>query len=664
MKCFDVLRKALELEREEEKKKSIQEIRSMSGEKRERLGRAVLNLKGHFEGRSLGGFYIVKFGRSKIIKTEIDVGDVVLISKGSPLKSNLTGTVMKKTSRSISVAFSEMPPSWVKSKQLRMDLYFNDITFMRMERVLERLENDESLSWILDLIQGKVISKVKEKKLNFIDKDLNDFQKDAVKKAVGAERVFLIHGPPGTGKTRTLAEVVHQLVLMGQRVAVSADSNIAVDNITELLIERKLPVVRIGHPARIKKELVERSLPFLVENSPDYKKIRKLYEEAESYIKERDQFIRPEPRFRRGLTDEEILRLAKSGKSSRGISFKIINSMARWITLNERVNEFLEKARAEEERLIKKVLGEARVVTGTNSSFGIDYMEDEVFDVLVHDEATQSTITSTLIPLIHSRKVVMAGDHKQLPPTILSLEAAPILSKTLFEILIKHFPEISAILRIQYRMNESIMRFPSEKFYDGKLIADPSVRNRTLSSLGFKRISTGNSLVDEVIDPDVPIVIVDTSMHPAKGEKQRKSSTSFYNPLEASTVSSILKGVLQMGVPPKNLGVITPYDDQVSLIKEMINLEEVEVSSVDGFQGREKEIIIISMVRSNSRGEIGFLEDKRRLNVAITRAKSKLILVGDFKTLSIDPIYSGLREYVKSAGRIVILRSYGKVSVL
>ncbi|MCD6450020.1 MAG: IGHMBP2 family helicase [Thermotogaceae bacterium] len=656
MNYFEKLLQAIELEREEEKKAAINEIKALPGSKREKLGRAILNLKGSYKGRELGGLYLVKFGRKTPFEnTEIDVGDVVLASKGNPLKSDLTGTVTSRTSRSITVAFSDPPPKWVLSKGIRIDLYYNDITFKRMEEAVNVIKDSESFKWLREILLGKRRPSFPEKiNLSFFDEKLNDFQKEAVSLSLGSKEVFLIHGPPGTGKTRTLIEVINQLVKAGKKVAVAADSNAAVDNI----LSRMKPecITRIGHPARVEKNLIERTLSYKVENSARYKEVENYRKLAEDAIKERDKCTKPEPKYKRGLSDEQILQLAKQGRSSRGIPSSIIKSMASWIEKNTIVQIYLDKAKEIEEEIIKEILGKSCVVIGTASSFGIDYMKDFSFDVLVFDEATQATEPAVYIPLILSKTMIMAGDHKQLPPTILNEKAKEILSKTLFERLIEKYPENSRMLRIQYRMNEKIMEFPSETFYDGKLIADESVGERTLESVGYTLDEIDDNFLKEVLDPKKPLVLIDTSNHPGKQERQRKGSTSYENQLEASIASKVLKGLLKMKIPKEEIGIITPYDDQVELISREIS-EVVKVSSVDGFQGQEREVIIISFVRSNKNGEIGFLNDLRRLNVSITRARSKLIMIGDFKTLSHHPVYKELRDFVKIKGHIVIYKS-------
>jgi len=260
---------------------------------------------------------------------------------------------------------------------------------------------------------------------------------------------------------------------------------------------------------------------------------------------------------------------------------------------------------------------------------------------VVIDEATQATEPSCLIPLIKARKAIMAGDHKQLPPTILNPDAGA-LSFTLFERLVRLFPKATYMLRIQYRMNETIMKFPSEKFYNGALIAAESVKDIKLSDL-VKSLPRHPAL------DDTPVVFIDTGGKFL--EKTRPGSFSKYNPEEARLVKEIVDKLVEAGLSAEKIGVITPYKDHEDYLKSRI--KDVEIHTVDGFQGREKEVIVLSLVRSNPQEEIGFLSDLRRLNVAITRAKRKLIIIGDQSTLSSHPVYQDLLEFIKKSGKIV-----------
>ncbi len=471
---------------------------------------------------------------------------------------------------------------------------------------------------------------------------LNEFQKRAVERSVKAEEVFLIHGPPGTGKTTTLIASIEEHVKRGFKVLVTADSNVAVDNILERLAEKGLKVIRVGNPVRVYEKLRSYTLDERIREEEGFDEILKIYRKVEELKEKREAYIKPEPKFRRGLSDEQIIKHACHGTSVRGLSPKLIRSMAEWIKINSEIKDLYTKAKNIEEKLIKSVLSKTDVVCTTNSSAGSDVLKDVYFDAVFIDEATQSTEPSCLIPIVKGKKVIMAGDHKQLPPTVLSMEASD-LTYTLFERLMDICrKDISEMLRIQYRMNEKIMKFPSDTFYKGLLIAHESVKNHTIADLNFK--IPGNTKMKEILNPENVIVFV-----AVRGkEYQKQGSTSYANETEAMTVKEIVNALLEGGLKLEHIGVISPYDDQVDLLSNV--LPPVEVKTVDGFQGREKEVIIVSFVRSNKEGDIGFLKDYRRLNVAITRAKRKLIAVGNPDTLSSDPIYNKFLNYMKEFG--------------
>ncbi len=649
----------VQLEREAEMRAMEEEIKRLSGREREEKGRAVLNLRGTRAGREVGGYYLVKYGRREEIDTQISVGDLVLVSRGDPLKSDLTGTVVEKTRRSITVAFDNPPPRWAVGKGIRLDLYANDVTFQRMLEALERIRHARGrLRELRNAIIGlREPEEAEPEDVEFVDRDLNPSQREAVRYALGAPDFFLVHGPPGTGKTRTLTEVIVQEVKRGNKVLATAESNVAADNLLENLLERGVNAVRVGHPARVSKKLKRRTLSALVEKHPLYEEAERLRERARRLMKERDRYQRPTPRWRRGMSDETILRLARKGKGARGVPPNVIRSMARWIELNREVEKLFEGADDLEERAVKEILEEAEVVVTTNASAGLEFLDEVEFDVAVIDEGSQATEPSALIPITRARRFVIAGDHKQLPPTILSEEAEPELSRTLFERLIEEHPELSRMLRIQYRMHEDIMEFPNREFYDGKLEAHESVRHHTLADLGVREPDVEEPWAS-VLDPKRPLGFVDTSRLPERmrRERQRPGSKSRENPLEAAISVFLVENLVEQGLPPEDVAIITPYDDQVDLIGRLLRergLEDVEVNSVDGFQGREKEAIVVSFVRSNPEGRVGFLKDLRRLNVAITRPRRKLVCVGDSETLSSHPTYRRFINHVRERGVLI-----------
>ncbi|ADG13890.1 DNA helicase [Methanocaldococcus infernus ME] len=622
----------IELERKYEMEFHKEEIKRL-GRKREEVGRAILNLKGKFLGQSLG-CTLVRFGRSKEIKTEISPGDVVLVSKGDPLKSDLYANVIYVGKNFIDVAFDVDVPRWVFKERVRIDLFINDITFKRMKEALRYIEKEKPK--LINIILGieKPEKPLKEDiEMEFYDKELNESQKRAVKRAILSKDLYLIHGPPGTGKTRTLTEVIVQEVKFNKhKVLATADSNIAADNILEYLIKKYpfLKVVRIGHPTRISKDLIEHSLPYLIECHPKYQKVLKLKEKISEIKEERDKFLKPSPRWRRGMSDDQILKVAKKNKDYRGVPKEKIKSMAQWIKKNAKIKVLVDKLEKLSKEIADEIIKEADVIVSTNSMAGSEVLKDYFFDVVVIDEGSQAMEPSCLIPIIKGEKLIMAGDHKQLPPTVLSDNEE--LKKTLFEKLIKKYPEFSSILEIQYRMNEKIMEFPNRMFYENKLKAAESVKNITLMDL-----------VKEVDEEDKDIInkIPVQFFHVDGEEKRDKDSPSYYNEEEAKKVLEVVKKLVKYKIP---VSVITPYDAQVRLLRRMFEEEglDVEVNTVDGFQGRENEAIVISFVRTKN---FGFLKDYRRLNVAITRAKRKLILIGNENLLKKDTIYNEMLKW-------------------
>jgi predicted DNA helicase len=641
------LKRLIEEERKAEIEIMKKEIKTLSGKEREKLGRAILGLKGKVIGREFS-FKIVKYGREREIETEISVGDLVLISRGNPLRSNLVGVVTAVGKRYLTVALEETP--WWAFSNVRIDLFANDITFKRQ---IENLENlTESGRRALFYSLGKLFPLPSKKiPLSPIDRSLNLSQKLAVSFSLGSKDFFLIQGPFGTGKTRTLVEIILQLVKRGEKVLACAESNVGVDNLVERLMGRA-KIVRLGHPSRVAKNLIESTIFYQVENSKKFKKVKKLREKIEELIEFRDKFLKPTPQRKRGLSDEKILRLAETKRVKRGIKFEEIESMAEWIKIQKEIGEIINEVTKIEERIAREILEDAEVVLCTNSSAALDLIKDFEFDSAVIDEATQATIPSVLIPICKAKKFILAGDHKQLPPTVLA-EKARVLCETLFEKLIQRYPEKSVLLNVQYRMNETLMEFPNREFYDGKLKTDESVKNITLKDFQIKTPNFGN-FWDKILDPENVICFLDTSKSEERFERKRLGSTSTENPFEVEIIKSILEKMFKIGIKKEWVGVITPYDDQLDLLRKSLG-ELVEINTVDGFQGREKEIILISFVRSSKEKILGFLTDLRRLNTAITRAKRKLICVGDSETLKSHPVYKRFIDFIKEKGVLITL---------
>jgi predicted DNA helicase len=656
----DRFRPLVQLEREEEMERHEREIRSLSGPERQRRGRALLELRGRDEGEALEG-HLVKFMRRpgrELPETEIAVGDLVMVSRDDPVRDdNPTGTVVQKTGYSVTAAFDGRPPGFVFGRGLRLDLYVNDIPYQRMLSALERLEELEGpRARLRDVLVGTAEpgSAASAGVDRWFEERLDDAQRRAVRRALGADEIFLVHGPPGTGKTTTLVETARQLVARGASVLCTADANVAVDNLVEMLAAGGADVVRVGHPARVTPALRTHTLDSRLRENESWIAARKLREQAFEIKDRQDDLTHPSGRHRRGMSNRKIRELAEAGRGSRGVSASRVREMAEWIELQEEADELFERADRLREKAIDQILHHADVVCSTNSTAGSDLLVDRRFDVVLVDEATQATEPSCLVSLTLGDRAVLAGDHRQLPPTVLSLEAADRgLDRSLFERMAGRHGNLVEMLTLQYRMHEKIMTFSSERFYDGRLRASEEVRGHTLRDLGFDDGRVEGRLRPVTL-PEEPVVFVDTSREDG-GERQRGDSSSRENPREAGLVARLARSFQWGGVPDGEIGVISPYADQVDLIRR--GLEEaadLEVHTVDGFQGREKEVVILSLVRSNDRGEVGFLSDVRRLNVALTRARRKLVVVGDADTVATEDVYRDFLDYVGRAGARVV----------
>jgi len=624
-------------ERDAEIDLMTREISTMSGQKREELGRAINKVKGKSLGKELG-MQIVQFGRSEVIDTEISVGDMILVSTDDPLRSDLTGTVTEKGARFIKVAFDKRVPKWAIKKKVRLDLYANDITFRRMEDNLKHLslKGKNALEYILNERDPKKNRPTPY--INYIDENLNDSQKAAIENALSCENFYLIHGPFGTGKTRTLVELISQETRQNHKVLATAESNAAVDNILERLMDnKKLNLTRLGHPQRVSKHNITQTLAYKVENHKLNKKIKKIHKKIDNLIEKRKVHTKPTPQYRRGLGDYDILHFASKGKGARGVNSDKMKSMAKWIEINQEIDEAHDEIKRIENRMIKDIIDTSDVILATNSSAALESISRVKFDVAIIDEASQATIPSVLIPIAKAHRFILAGDHKQLPPTIIS-DRARELSKTLFEELIRMYSHKSQLLNVQYRMNSLLMKFPNEEFYNNGLKSDSSVDDITI-----------NDILDGEHDEEA-LLFIDTSSVDLEGETHLKDSKSIINNLEAEISVKLVQDYLNDGIDVDDIGIISPYADQVKIIQDQT---PVEVKTVDGFQGREKEIIIISTVRSNENENIGFLRDLRRLNVAITRAKRKLIIVGNINTLKTNQTYARLIKFCEDENLLV-----------
>ncbi len=658
MNYYNKFQELVELERQEEIDRHKLEIKYLSARERQAKGRALLDLRGKDNGTTFGHRPLVKFTSKykgeKLAETQITPGDLVMISLKKPLHpNNPTGTVVEKTSYSITVAFESHPQEFIYNKGVRLDLFVNDTTFQRMFKALDKIKHPENELQQRKrdiLLERTEAASAEKKELETVD--LNQSQKNAVENALAAEDIYLIQGPPGTGKTVTAVELIAETVEKGAKVLAAADSNTAVDNLLELLAEKDLNVIRVGHPIRVNKKLREHTLDEVVLEHQDYLEAEKLRDEISDLINRQESYIYPGGKYRRGLSDQEIKNYAEKDLEHhvRGISPEVIDEMASWLELQEKIDKYFKEIERLENKAVEELLDQADVICATNISAGSELLEDIKFDLSVIDEATQATQPAALIPYLKAEKTVLIGDHKQLPPTVVNQEAAENgLRISLFEKIIEIYQEqLSSLLEIQYRMNREIMGFSSIYFYDNNLKAAESAAGQKLSDLGLK-ISDDNCFTEKSLKSEYPLVFLDTKEMKAE-ERSFEGSNSYDNPVESEIVLDILDRALKSELKEDDVAVIAAYKDQVDLINQHNKFKDVEIDTVDAFQGREKEMIVFSAVRSNQENNIGFLRDLRRLNVALTRAKRKMIFIGDSSTICQHNAYDNLLKYIKKSG--------------
>jgi ATP-dependent RNA/DNA helicase IGHMBP2 len=488
---------------------------------------------------------------------------------------------------------TEELPDWASDGKLGIDLLFDAYSYDEMRDALKQAEKTDS-----QLV--RVLTGVEEPGFTptpYQNENLNTSQQAAVKNILGAHELAIVHGPPGTGKTTTLVAAINALIKNGEsQILVVAPSNTAVDLLSEKLAETGLNVLRIGNPVRVTERLQKLTLDSRTAEHSQIKEVRKLKKMAAEFKnmahKYKRSFGKAEREQRKALFDE---------------AHRIMRDVAK---IEEFVNE--------------DVISKAQVITAT--LVGADHytIKKLTFKTVVMDEAGQALEPAAWIPILKAQRVIFAGDHLQLPPTIKSQQSG--LSITLLEKSVALHPEAVTLLEEQYRMNTRIMGFSSLKFYNSRLIAHPLVANRLLNP------------------GDKPFTFIDSA---GAGYEEQAEGTSTANPEEAAF---IVRHIAAIDYAASSVAVIAPYKEQVNLLKSLLAGTAVEVNTVDGFQGQERDVIYISLTRSNSEGTIGFLNDYRRMNVAMTRARLKLVLVGDSATLAQTPFYADLIAYAEGLG--------------
>ncbi len=486
---------------------------------------------------------------------------------------------------------------------LGVQLFFDETSYRLMFEALDRVIRARSgrLADLRDIFYTKApASRYTFDAMRF--PWLNASQEKAVNEVLWAKDVAVVHGPPGTGKTTTLVEAIFETLRRESQVLVCAQSNMAVDWISEKLVDRGINVLRIGNPTRVNDKMLSFTYERRFEAHPDYPQlwsIRKAIRELRQQRKHADSWHQKMDRLKSMATELEL-------------------------------------------RIRSSLFGEARVIASTLTGAANRVLEGEKYSTLFIDEAAQALEAACWIAIRKAGRVILAGDHCQLPPTVKSIMALKGgLGKTLMERIVENKPETVTLLKMQYRMNEQIMKFSSEWFYNGMVESAPTVSHRG------------------ILDYDTPMMWIDTAECDGKEEFVGENFGRI-NRAEAEltlqTLQQYLEKIGKQRILDESIdvGIISPYRAQVQLLRKELRKREffrpyrhlLTVNTVDGFQGQERDIILISLVRSNDGGDIGFLRDLRRMNVAITRARMKLIILGSSETMTSHPFYKKLYEYV------------------
>ena len=528
---------------------------------------------------------------------------------------NFTGTISYVDGDRMVVAIPEGHTLELQNSQvpIGVQLFFDETSYRIMFDALERVINAKGnrLAYLRDLFY----SHQRAETFTFDAMRfpwLNASQERAVNDVLRAKDVRVLHGPPGTGKTTTLVEAINETLMRETQVLVCAQSNTAVDWISEKLVDCGVPVLRIGNPTRVNDKMLSFTYEHRFADHPDYPKLWQLR-----------RTIR-ELRRKRRETGERF---------------------------HQRLDRLKELAVELEVRINADIFGQVRVIASTLVGAGNKRLDGQKFGTLFIDEAAQALEAACWIPIRRASRVIFAGDHCQLPPTVKSLEALKGgLGKTLMERIVENKPECVSLLEVQYRMNDEIMQFSSDYFYHGKMTSAPEVAHRLIH------------------EGDAPILWFDTSTIQLGDDERDDFREQFVgetfgriNKGEANLTLSLLQIYFQRIGKQRilddsiDVGIISPYRAQVQYLRRLIKKRAffkpfrhlISVNTVDGFQGQERDVILISLVRANDTGQIGFLRDLRRMNVAITRARMKLFILGDAPTMTRHPFYRQLYEYIQ-----------------
>lgn len=619
---LDQVLHALNLEKKEESLQYERLLKELSIQQRVEKGACWYPVQVEQTGWSLGEHPFIVVERTKHLEQahKFRAGQVVSIFSekevaGNPVEKGVIYFVKKNRMKII--LYGTQLPRWIMGGKIGIQLDFDERSYIEMERALKTVKEakNDRLAELRDILLGKKPARFNKEYHPYELPQLNRSQNKAVQQILSAEDVAVIHGPPGTGKTTTLVAAIQQLIKHESPILVCAPSNSATDLLTEKLATAGLNVVRIGNVSRVEEDLLQHTVEGILQTLPEIQEVKKMKIEAAKLRRDAE-------RFKRKFGGQERTERRNNYHAAK---------------------ELMQQARMLEDYIIGKVLQEADVICSTLVGSVGRYIEKMKFHTIIIDEAAQALEPATWIPIMKAQKVVFAGDPFQLPPTVKSRKAAQEgLSVTLLEKAVDRLEQVN-LLDTQYRMHHKIMGFSNTQFYHNQLKAAEAVADWQL------HLSDGQ--------PSPPMEFIDTAGCGFE-EQINPESQSSYNLEEYFVLRQHLDNLLViLGEQDLSIGIISPYREQVLKIQEAIVHDfdhfpdaDIEVNTIDAFQGQERDVIYISLVRSNDRGEIGFLKDTRRMNVAMTRAKKKLIIIGDSATLASAAFYRDFLDYVDAHG--------------
>ncbi|HEX6913910.1 MAG TPA: AAA domain-containing protein [Chitinophagaceae bacterium] len=620
MDYFRRLEQLLQLEKEEDRRSFREMVAKVSVQERRENGFSWYPVAIRDTETGRGDYLTVELERTthQDIVHQLRFGmTAALFSNHDPAADRIEGTISHISGNRLKLSLrTDELPEWSRRGKLGIDAVFDEYSYREMEQALKRApavaEKREEGGLVRVLTGAAELSP--DEKLQYVESPgLNTKQNEAVNRILQANELAIVHGPPGTGKTTTLVQAIKALIAKDrQQVLVTAPSNAAVDLLAEKLSDEGLNVVRVGNPARVNEKQMSLTLDSKVSAHASSKEIRRLKKQANEY---------------RDLAQKYKRSFGAAERQQRNALFAEARS----------IREQVEKM---EQYIVDDIISRADVVAATLVGANHYTIRDLRFGTAVIDEAAQALEPACWIPVLKAKKLVIAGDHFQLPPTIKSAEAAKELGTTLLEKLVQLHPQAVVLLQEQYRMHQTIMGFSSREFYNNQLIAHPSVAERLIKA------------------GDSPFLFIDTA---GCGFEEKQEGTGISNPEEASfLLNLIIRDAADfadsaIGTFP-TIAVIAPYRHQVELLKDYVaaakNLEtfqaDISVNTIDSFQGQERDAVYISLTRSNADNTIGFLSEVRRINVAMTRAKKKLVVVGDGSTLAQYRFYDDLIGYAQS----------------